>query len=424
MLAGVLGEESLLAWSGQPSALFIDPDLFPLATLGVPGFLLIEGKVDADDVVYGSFITIDSFGLFPSLLVDTDVIYDFTKSASLALAPALYADADAFYSLRISSRILGPSLFVDDDIFGGIKKLQQGRATINQSTTVDTVFDFDIFYSAIIGFPDRAIIRRQYALPASVAFGSITPPTSIIPGRGVVIAEVGTPGAPPLAYLSPNLFNPGDTIFTTTAFSGLQPTLVPDTDAFYSPSAGNFLRPLPFADVDNVLAANVGRQLRPIMLVDGDLFLGPAVGTPGRLGLVTDDDLIFAAAIKIAPLAPGLVASDDVVLAPVIGAPPLGPIDPIVDFADTFFAPAVLADQRLTPHLWVDVDIVLTTERTLAPDNVITDADAFLAPSITVGATPLQTRVLGAARAGIGSGVIGDDGSGKTQVISNIGVMG
>jgi hypothetical protein len=401
MIAGVLGEESLLALSIQPSALFIDPDLFPLATINIPGFLLaqllVEGEFAQDDLVYDAFITIDTLGLFPPLLVDADAIFAFSKNVTArALAPSRYADVDTFYTPAICNLVLGPALFVDID--------QVAVPTLTQTVPLSIFVDVDIIRNPII--------------------------------------EIGG-----INVLGPQAISDGDTFYTISLARLLSPSTVIDGDIFLPPGRGNILLPGAVADADAFFAPLTANQLRPSKVSDVDSFVGPLIGTPGRMGLVIDQDVIFAAAIARAPLAPPLFVDADVFFTHVIDAPVVHPNDPVVDFIDTFYAPFVTIGQELDPHLWIDLDNILSIPSvaigqvmvgaftvdadtvpaatatigpvTLLPSAII-DPDTFFAPLITVGQ---KARALSASRAGLGSVIVSDDGSGKTRIVTQIGAV-
>lgn len=452
MLIGVIAEELLLAEAARQTELFLDVDLFPSASLSVPGFLLLEGQFDEGDVFYQTVVSDGSKIILPQLVIDGDTFRNFTSSIVRALAPSLVLDADAFFSPTVLSNVLGPSLFVDNDLYGGVRTLTQGTANINQQFPIDSVFDSDIFRSPIVELANRAIIRRHMAVSASTVFagGALT---SILPGRigqAVIITETTSLGASPLSQISPNLFNIDDIIFAPMPFSGLVPGLFIDGDAVFAPTLGNYISPSLWTEIDIFLTPSAAKQLRPSAVSDADVFIGPTLGTPGRLGLVVDNDVVFGPAIRIAPLAPALLVDSDTFSVSVIGAPAIVPNDVIVDFSDTFFTPVIQATQALLPVIWIDVDdyrspdtieaqpplrpILLVdsdiiygptevTGPTALLPGVFSDTDTFFAPSIGFGVV-IRTRGLSTSRAGVGSVIVtNNDLSTKTQIIAGIGAV-
>lgn len=398
MLIGVIAEELLLAEAARQSELFVDIDLFPSAALAIPGFLLLEGQFDSDDIFYQTVVSDGSKIILPQLVNDSDTFRNFTSSIIRVLAPSLVSDADIFYSPTVLSKVLGPSLVIDDDLFGGVRKLTQGKASINQQIPIDGIFDSDIFYGLVIERVGITLITQQAALSTDdevVYLNETTTSTTALPVS--FVSETATFTAPPLGFLSPNLFSANDVIFTSTASGSLGPSLFIDSDIFSAPTQGNYVVPGIFLNTDIFLAPSIARQLRPDIVSDADVFIGPTIGTPGRLGLVADDDLIFASTVRIAPLTTALVVDADIFLTPVIGAPAIKPNDAVIDFADTFFAPVIFATQELTPHLWVDVDGVAALTIAVgqgAQPGILIDSDALLAPSITVGATTLLPGIV------------------------------
>lgn len=368
MLIGVIAEELLLAEAVRQTELFLDVDLFPSATLRVPGFLLLEGQFDSDDVIPNAFITTNARGIFPPPFNDNDVVYDFSKSLTgRALSPALVQDNDIFYSPPILTNVLGPSLVVDDDVFSGVQKIFQFIPLSG------VVVDADIIFHSIIRRDGDAI---------------------------VLLAET---------------FNDAETFYAPAFSSALLPSRVVDTDVFYAPARLTYVVPSVVSDSDVFLTSSVAKQLRPSAVSDADVFVGPTVSTPGRLELVIDNDVVFAPAVRMAPLAPALFVDSDTFSVPVIGAPAIVPNDAVVDFSDTFFTPLIRATQVLLPVIWIDVDdyrspdtieaqpplrpiLLVDTDVIYAPTEVTgpaallpgvgSDADTFFAPSIGSGTIP------------------------------------
>src|SRR4029077_3257268 len=131
-----------------------------------------------DDLLYSPFISLNWPTLYPPPLVISDTIYQFTATFSAALAPPLVAAADQIYAPTVFSKVLGPPLVVDNDVFGGIKDIKQGKATINQTFPLDSVYSDDLFYSPVIQTTTRAVVTRQAAVPTSVGIAFVSESTS------------------------------------------------------------------------------------------------------------------------------------------------------------------------------------------------------------------------------------------------------
>src|SRR5262249_49342615 len=141
---------SLLGWGARPIGVVVDPDLFPSPIVAVPGFLLLEEFIDVDTIP-GAFVALNDPTLYPSLAVDTDVIFQFTNvTTGAALVPELLVDVDIFYSPSFLNQSLAPDLFVDVDIFGGRAHVRQGKASLFQYIPLSAYTDIDIFFSPVI----------------------------------------------------------------------------------------------------------------------------------------------------------------------------------------------------------------------------------------------------------------------------------
>ena len=408
MIVGVIAEESLLALAIPPVDIYVDPDIFPLATIKVPGFLLFEGPFNADDTFYPAYVGDVSLSIYPSSIADPDTISPFTTSRSIAIVPPLFADVDVIYSPRVLSKVLGPQLFIDADIFGGVKKLTQGKATINQTFPIDTVLDIDIIYGPLVERSGIVVITQQATLITDTEVVHLDETVSnTSPLLGSFVSE--TAGiVTPLGVLLPHSIGTDDAIFAPSIQGPLAPASFGDVDVFYSPARLNYLVPGIVTDVDVVFASASGRQLQPGIVVAPDNFIGPTFTLPGSFALYIDAGE-FISAPTVAPQAataypplfndaatdafyvptayPAIVApyvtDVDAFLVPLVAFGALTPVVSVVD-PEPIYSPAV-GRPPIAPALWVETDVFFAPamgyDQTLQTGIVI-NTDTFYAPSI------------------------------------------
>jgi len=441
MLVGVIAEQSLLPYGvrpplwydsplGQFAQLIQQPDQIYQARSTIVGFVMPDlvdetAPLLGGETIGGTYVTQDYQGIFPDQLAHDDTFHDFTRSTHPVLAPAMWYDADFYLRPNVGTDTLSISF-------------PSGRFT-------DTDLIFSPSFSQGIApapFVDDDIIRAQVIRRDTDGFVLLT-------------AE----------------FNDVDIVFVPTLAGGLLPSLVTDADAFYSFSQGNYLLPSLFAADDVFYAPLPANDLRPSSVLDLDVFIGPEFRQPGNMELVVDDDIMRSPTVGFGPLSASWVDDTDVFITAVVGdMPPLVSAYPdLIDFEDTFFAPAISFDSSLAPHAWTDVDDirsvpsvamgqgaapglfddasifftpVFTQTTVLAPAsvgsddafhapliynetqiltaNLATDGDTFQAPMIT---QQVMTHLLSGSRAGLGSVAASDPSAGSSQIISNVGAV-
>jgi hypothetical protein len=283
-------------------------------------------------------------------------LFEFEFTAGGGLQPALYLDADAFYSPAITtSYTLTPSLHSDADTF--FAPVVAGVQTLTPSLYSDT----DTFY-----------------VPAVTTTYALTP--SLYSDTDAFFASTVQPGA---VNLAPSLLTAADVFFApvVSATYALSPALYVDSDALLAPTVASTAGLLPalYSDVDTVYSPTVqpgAVNLSPPLHSEADAFYAATVA-PGAVALApslhTSADAFFAPAISATyNLAPSLHTS-----------------------ADAFFAPAVSATYALTPLLYADADttyspVVSSAGSTTLLVPLYADTDAFYAPTAQPGAVSIS----------------------------------
>jgi hypothetical protein len=381
--------------------------MFPPPTVSVPGFLLFEGLFPADDIFYPAYVGDINLSIHPNLLVDPDAIYPFTTTRSIAIVPSLFTDIDVIYAPVVNNKVLAPQLFIDVELFGGLKKLQQGQATINQQFPIDRVIDVDNVYGAVIGFAGITLITQQALLAGSddVVYLNETTSRDTVLQFGSFVHETAAYTAPPSGALLAHLVVDTDTIPIPNLLGSLGPPLFQDIDAFYGPARLYTLQPGAVLDSDVVFAPRVGRQLLPDVVSDQDTFNGPTFTLPGSFALFVDPaesipaptvtpqratilppllndvDAFTTARLDAAIIAP-ILPDDTIFRVPVTSIGPLTPVVSVID-PEPFFAP-VIGDAPHVPSLVLDTDVFLAPSigitRVLTV-GIVTDSDGFYAPA-------------------------------------------
>jgi hypothetical protein len=410
MLDGVIAEELLIP-SASVLSLWSDPDSFPSAVVSVPGYLLFEGQFDQDDVIYSPFISDGHAGIYPNLLIDSDRTYVFSTSFSAAIVAPLFRDTDVVYAPVVNNKVLGPSLFIDQDAFGGLKKLQQGAGTINQQFPIDKVFDVDIIYGAVVEHSGIVIVTQQAILAVAddVIFLSETT-ASTIQTSGSFVRETASYTAPPLGQVVPQLVIEADVFPSPNVLGPIIPSFFQDVDVLYPPARLNSLLPSAILDADVFFTTASARQLLPNIITDQDVINGPTLTRPGTMGLVSDAaESIPAPTVtpQRATLLPPLFNDVDVfyvprtdaaIIAPVLSddstfyvpAASIGPLTPVVSVVDPepIYVP-VIGDAPHVPSLVVDTDAVFAPSvgitQTLTA-GIPTDVDSFNTPALAAAA--------------------------------------
>jgi hypothetical protein len=406
MIVGVVAEELLLPLAIPPFDTYVDPDVFPFATIRVPGFLLLEGSFDEGDTFYQAYVGDVSLSIYPPSIADPDTVYAFTTSRSAAIVSPPITDADVFYSPLVLSKVLGPQLFVDIDVFGGVKKVTLGKATINQTVPIDSVFDVDIIYGAVIGRAGITLIISQSALPTEIELVHISETTAnVIPLLGSFLEETASYTAP--STLLPHQLVDADAFQVPDLRGPIAPALFTDVDTFYSPTRLSYIFPGIVIDSNVFFVPSAGWKLLPGIVLDQDIFIGPAFAQPGSFALYVDagefipaptvtaqaatlyppsfaaTDAYYAPVVNPA-IVPSYMLPDDVAGAPAIGFGPLHPVVSVID-PEPFFAPVIGEGPRV-PSFVVDTDLfyapILSITQTLVP-GVITDTDVFYAPNVS-----------------------------------------
>jgi hypothetical protein len=407
MIAGVVAEELLLPLAIPPSATYVDPDIFQQAIIKVPGFLLFEGQFDEGDLIYAAYVGDVDNSIYPPLLVDTDGVYNFGKGFSAAIVAPSFVDVDIVYSPTVNGKVLGPQLFVDVDVFGGARKITQGKATINQTVPIGNVVDVDLIYGPIVERAGVAIITQQAALATDtdvVYLDETTAATSSL--FGMLVSETASFTPPPLAYLTTHALGPDDVISAPDVSGSLSTTLLVDPDTFWPPASLNHVLPGIVVDGDAVFAPASGWQLQPGIVIDLDRISGPFFAQPGSFDLVIDaaeflspptvtvqgapinaslvnaSDTLYAPAVNPAVVAT-YVVDPDIIPSPIIKFGALTPVVSVVD-PEPIFIP-VIGDAPHVPSLVVDPDAFLAPSvgitQMLGP-GIVADGDAFYVPSI------------------------------------------
>jgi hypothetical protein len=399
VIVGVVAEELLDPFGLAPDVPPPSDDVIYPFAFRVPGYLLLDDAFDDNDTFYLTIVSDGSRILLPSLVIDADVFNAFSSHIVRALAPAPYVPGDLIYAPTIIDDVLGPPLVIDDDLFGGVLRIEQGTANINQVFTIDTVYADDVVYSAIVEQAGRVFVGGAEGVVASsfgiIAVDETTPYASAV--LGLFVDASAALSAPPIDHLTPSLLAGDDAVPAASVFGGLQPAVTASDDVIYAASlaAANLLpSALPSSDV--IFAAALVAQLRPSPVLDVDVLIGPALATPGLMGLVVDVDSFFAPQVGFASLLPSRVQDADAFFVAVAGElSPLQPLDAAVDFQDTFYAPITLAQQRLIPTIWIDVDQIMSvpsvaTGQGGSPGLVI-DSDAAYAFAVSATANMLPT---------------------------------
>jgi hypothetical protein len=407
MIVGVIAEELLLGLATIPG-IVVDNDIVPSPTIKVPGFLLFESSFDEGDTIYQAYVGDVDNSVYPPLIVDPDTIFTFTRSASLAIVAQSFTDVDTIYRPIVLSKVLGPQLYIDLDIFGGVKKLTQGKATINQTFPIDTVIDIDIIFAPLVERSGVIVITQQAALATEFDTVYVNETTSSVTALlGSFVGE--TAGyTPPLGYLSPQPVGADDAIPVANVLGPVAPGILVDVDAFFTPTRGNYVTSNAVFDSDVFFAPFAARQLLPGVVVAADVINGPFFTQPGSFGLVIDagefipvpivtpqratvgPQLLNDSAIDAfyAPIAsPAIIAPSvmdiDTVLAPTVSFGALTPVVSVID-PDAFYSP-VVGKPPITPALLVETDIfyapAMGYDQTSSVGIVI-DTDTFYAPSI------------------------------------------
>jgi hypothetical protein len=406
MISGVVAEELLDPFGIAPDVLPPNPDfdypapsddvVYPFS-LYVPGYLLLDDAFDDGDTFYLTIVSDGSRILLPALVVDVDAFNVFASQIVRVLAPAPYAPGDLIYAPTVIDKVLGPPLVIDDDLFGGTRKITQGKANINQTFPIDTVYSDDVVYSVIVEQAGRVFVGGAEGAVASrlgiIVVDETTPYASALPG---LFLDAGAAlSAPPLGYLTPSLLVSDDAIPAADMLGGLQPAGTAGDDLVYAASlTAARLLPSALPSSDAIFAAALVAQLSPASVLDADVFIGPALATPGLMGLVVDADSFPAPRVGFAPMLPSRVQDADTFFVPVAGELlPLQPFDAVVDFQDTFYAPTILAQQKLTPTIWIDVDQIMPVP-SVATDQVghpglVVDSDTVYAPAASSTASML-----------------------------------
>jgi hypothetical protein len=412
MIAGVIAEELLLPLAIPPSATYVDPDIFPQAIIKVPGFLLFDGQFDEGDLIYAAYVGDVDNSVYPPTIIDPDIVYGFTASRSIAIVSPAFADADVFFSPTVISKVLGPQRVIDVDIFGGVKQLQQGKATINQTFPLDEVYDFDIIYGPVIGRSGVTLIVQQQVLATdseTVVINETTTSTAMV--LGTFVGEHATFTAPPAGALLAHTVIDADGFYAPGIQGPLALPFFQDTDVFYAPIRLNYLLPGVAIDADTIMAPALGRVLQPSIVTDVDVFRGPTFTQPGSFSLVIDNEFISIPTVtpQRATVLPGLPVDTDAFYSPgggqgitgasditlgadaiptaSVGIAPLFPVVSVVD-PDIFLAPGVLAG-RLTASIIIDADTFFAPGFPVTLGGAfVSDTGAIFAPTAAQGLSP------------------------------------
>jgi hypothetical protein len=326
MLIGVIAEETLLPLVIAPSTLvdaaspirqlFGLPDDFPQARSTIIGFI-VPGLVDETDLIFGAenffhtYVTQDYQGIFPNLIGDPDeTFYDFGSGYQPILRPPPGIDFEAIFSptIPVIPPIAPLACYVDPDIFYA-----------------------PAFYQGIA--------------PALVS------------NDDVIRAQIIRRDGDALTLLF-EVFNDADTFFVPSMGRALTPALFNAVDIIYAAIQGvSPLLPGVFSSDDTIFVSAVSPVLLPTRVIDTETIIGPTVGTPGRMDLFVDDDIFRVPGVGLAPLLPALFNEGDALFVPVIASnPAIVPFDPIIDFIDQFYSPAISQNLGLVPNLWIEVD--------------------------------------------------------------------
>jgi hypothetical protein len=362
--------------------------IFPPPQVLVAGYFLFESLFDEGDTVYPPYVSDGHQGIYPDLLVEIDTIYAFGKAYVTAIVATIVIDIDGFYSPTVISKVLGPQRVIDVDIFGGVKQLQQGKATINQTFPLDEVYDFDIIYGSVIGRSGVTLIVQQQVLATdteTVFINETTTSTAMV--LGTFVGEHATFTAPPAGALLAHTVIDADGFYAPGIQGPLALPFFQDTDVFYAPIRLNYVLPGIAIDADAIMAPALGRVLQPSIVTDVDVFRGPAFTQPGSFSLVIDNEFISIPTVtpQRATVLPGLPVDTDAFYSPGGGQGITGVSDVTLG-ADTVFAPSANIGPLFPVVSVVDPDIFLVPGvlAGLLTASIVIDADTFFAPGFPV----------------------------------------
>lgn len=418
MIVGVIAEELLLGLA-VPIDAYVDPDIFFTPTVRVPGFLLLEGAFNDGDTIYQTYVGAIDNSIFPPLVAVPDTVYAFATTRSIAIVAPSFTDVDAFYSPIVLSKVLGPQLFIDVDVFGGVRKITLGKATINQTVPIQNVIDADIIYGPIVERAGVTIITRQAGIAANLDYVHLSETQSGVAAlEGSLVQEVAG-YTPPLGYLSPHIVAVDDAIPSAGMLGPVSPAFVVDTDVIYAPARLNYVLPGVVSDADVVMAPSFGRQLLPGITIAADVFNGPFFTQPGSFAIVIDAAEFIPSptvAPQGAPVAPSLavdadafyppsvnpalvvsrVSPDDLLFTPVVRFGALTPVVSVIDPEPVY--PPIVGSPPVTPALFIDIDAFFVPmagyDQGLLAGLVI-DTDTFYTPTIAASASFNGTLALG-----------------------------
>jgi hypothetical protein len=315
MLEGVIAEELLLPVEGRRPSVVIDGDIFPQATIYVPGFLLPGYFIDGE-FIYGILITNTASPiLYGSLVTDTDTIFDFTRSHDDAIAPTLFQSDDVFYEARIPAA-LGLQLLVDTDRFYGPQTAFNltSAAVVSDDNIRAQIFQYGTTWRML----SASVVDADLFLRPDVSW----------PVLSAALVDADIFYAPDQTnYLLPSALAISDTFFSATLAQPLRPGFVADTEQFFGPSI-----PAPIAPV----------MLTAGLVVDSDDLVPPIISRPGDLVTAPydDTDVFLSPSVGFAPLAPALFSDSDSFLGPSIR---MFLLPDLLTDSDSFNAPAIAA---------------------------------------------------------------------------------
>lgn len=248
---------------------------------------LVAGLVtDTDNVLSPSIAAAGGFAtLAPALVADADAFYvPAVTPGAVALLPALVSDGDTISAPTVSATaFLSPAPVASDDAFFV-------PVASNAATLVVALFnDTDTFYAPLLS---------QFLLPALVADAdTVAAPTIALSTQFLTLSVVASDDAVYPAGIAlggnllPALYTDADSIAAAAVIPGaitLQPAVAIDADAFYAASlsaSGGLLSLAPslLVDSDDVPTPDVGYRLFGQLLVDVDLVDNPHVNTLAHL---------------------------------------------------------------------------------------------------------------------------------------------